>query len=157
MAKPVAEKNPQETLVPEGEYSVAFLRCEDGIAYGEARWFVHCQIIDEGQYQGLPLIRYYNKPRGKILPRTHHLWLDYTALFGRRPPKNLKPEQFLKGSAMRAQVITVRHTTRGKKREELPKALHHSKIEWFLKFDAGPNIPGNRPSLANPLSPLEQP
>ena len=153
----MARDNPQETLVPEGEYSVAFLRCEDGIAYGEARWFVHCQIIDEGQYQGLPLIRYYNKPRGKILPRTHHLWLDYTALFDRRPPKNLNPEKFLKGSVMRAQVITVRHATRGKKREKLPEALHYSKIDSLLRLEAGPNIPGDRLSLPNPFSPLEQP
>ena len=57
MAKPVAEKNPQETLVPEGEYSVAFLRCEKGFPFGEERWFAHFQIIDEGPYQGLRLRR----------------------------------------------------------------------------------------------------
>ncbi len=149
--------NPQETLVPEGEYSVAFLRCEKGFAFGDERWFAHFQIIDEGPYQGLLLIRYYNKPRGKTLPRTHNLWLDYTALFDRRPPKNLKPKQFLKDSVVCAQVITVRHATRGKKREELPEALHYSKIERLLRIEAGPNIPGNRPSLPNPSSTLEQP
>ena len=50
------------TLVPEGLYIVGYRGCDEGIAFGRGIWFVHMEIVSPDEYQGLPILRCYNKP-----------------------------------------------------------------------------------------------
>lgn len=136
-------RDPTSTLIPEGQYGVIFRECESGIAFGTRRYFAHFSISEPGEFMGLPLIRFYNEPRGRILPRSHNLSLDFTTLFERRPPRNLKPEDFLKGCEVLAQVVTVRHRVAGRRRIQLADELHYSRIDALLRVTAGwpPGIP----------------
>ncbi len=131
----MTRSNPQETLVPEGEYSVVLVRVEDGHAYGKQRWFTIFRIIDEGPHQGLELIRYYNQSKKPHLPRTHNLFLDHVSLHGTRPPQKLTPAKLFSGCAVRARVVTVRDKRTGRKVEQQPECLHYSKIDGFIKLD----------------------
>lgn len=130
--------NPQETLVPEGDYQVAYMRYETGFVYDRTVWFVRCEIIDEGPHFGAPLLRYYNEPRrDRPLPRSHNLALDYLALAGRRPPRKLKPDQLLSGCIVLARVVTVREQRKGRRPTLLPEGAHYSKIDAFLRITTG--------------------
>jgi hypothetical protein len=139
----------QTTLVPEGTYRMTYLMCEKGVAFGAPRYFVHFRITEPGEHFGLPIIRYYNVPRtNRPLPRSHNLWIDFTRLFGRRPPNRLTPQMFLKGCEVLARVVTVKHRHDGGRRVELPKALWHSRIEALVRITAGwpSGIPGGNSS-----------
>ena len=130
--------NPQHTLVPEGDYQVAYRGYETASAFTRVVLFVRCEIIDDGPYRGLPLLRYYNKPRpDRPLARSHNLALDYMALSGRRPPNKLKPDQLLSGCIVLARVVTVRERHEGKRVVVLPEGAHYSKIDAFLHVVTG--------------------
>ena len=105
--------DPYRTRVPDGQYRVVFVKCEKGVAYGMPRWFVWFRIIEEGPHFGKLIVRFYNVPRGSFLPRSHNLNIDFMSLTGRRTPRNLKPEMMLKGCEVLAEVVTVKHQTRG--------------------------------------------
>lgn len=129
--------NPQETLIPEGEYQVAYRSYETGYVYDRIVWFVRCEIAD-GPYRGLPLLRYYNQPRrDRPLPRSHNLALDFIALAGRRPPRTLKPDELLSGCIVLARVVTVREQRNGKRPIVLPEGAWYSKIDAFVRVVAG--------------------
>lgn len=129
--------DPYSTLIPDGQYRAAFLRCEKGSAYGAPRWFVWFQITEPGPYLGLPILRFYNVSKRSWLPRTHNLALDYMALFGCRLPSQLKPENFLKGCEVLVEIVTVKHQTHGKRRVELPERCWYSKIDRLIRITAG--------------------
>ncbi len=129
--------NPQDTRVPDGRYRVGYVKWERFNCYGTKRYSVTCTITEDGEYFGLPLYRYYNEPTKAWLPRTHNLWLDYTALIPERPPRRFTPESFLKGCEVLAEVVTVKQQTQGRKRVEIPEALWYSKIDNFIRITAG--------------------
>ena len=142
--------DPYRTRVSDGQYRVAYVKCENGVAYGVPRWFVAFTITEEGPNFGIPILRFYNVPRGSFLPRSHNLSIDFMSLMGRRPPRNLKPEMLLKGCEVLAEVVTVRHQTRGSRRVELPEGCWYSKISRFIRITAGSSplgirAPGGRP------------
>ena len=130
--------HPYETHIPEGEYQVALIRCETGNVYGSARWFGHFQIVEDGQFFGLPIFRFWNRPKGKFIARTSNLAIDFMNVAGRRPPSTgLTPEKFLKGCQVLAHVVTVRHRNEERQRVELPEACWYSKIDRIIKLTAG--------------------
>ena len=126
------------TLVPEGQYRAAYRGCETGRPFGVSRYFVVFQITELGEHLGLPLLRFYNVPRGPFLPRSHNLWIDYVTLIGRPPPKGrLTPATFLKGCEVLAQVVTVKERIEGRRRIELPEDCWYSKIDRPIRVTAG--------------------
>ena len=127
------------TLVPPGEYRVAFEKCAEGVVYGSPRFFVHCRITTDGEHQGKPLMRFYNvPPRGRRIARSSGLYRDYVSVIGRRPPKTFKPVDFLKGCEVLAKVVTVARTQGPNGRwKETPEEIHYSKIESILERTAG--------------------
>ncbi len=129
--------DPYRTRVPDGQYRVAFDKCETGSAYGGPRWFVWFRITEPGPFVGLPILRFYNVPKRSWLPRTHNLARDYVDLIGRHPPSRLVPKDFLKGCEVLAAVVTVKHQTQGKKRVELPEDCWYSKIDRLIRITAG--------------------
>ena len=136
--------DPYQTRVPDGQYRVAFEKCEKGIAYGAPRWFVWFRITEPGPHIGLSILRFYNVPKRPWLPRTHNLWLDYEALIGPRPPSGLRPVDFLKGCEVLAEVVVVKHQRRGKKRVELHSDAWYSKIDRLIRITAGSPPVGTR-------------
>ena len=131
-------EDPRDTLVPEGNYLVVFEKCEQARAFGSVRLFVHFRIT-EGPEQGKLLLRAYNPPaRGKSLARSSNLFLDYSALIGRRPPKKLRPSDFLAGCEVKARVVTVaRRQDANGRWEETPEGIHYSKIDRLIEITAG--------------------
>ena len=129
--------NPQETLVPDGQYRVAYVQWERFNSYGDKKYSVTCTITEEGESFGLPIYRYYNEPTKAWIPRSHNLWLDYTALIPARPPRSFTPDLFLKGCEVLAETATVKHQIRGRRRIEIPQALWYSKIDRFIRITSG--------------------
>jgi len=129
--------DPQATLLPEGEYRAMFIRRENACVEGQKRWVCRFQIVDDGPYQGAQINRYYNVPKKSRLPRSHNMFRDYAALIGRIPPKNLKPDAYLKGCVVRVEVKTVRRMSDGKRMVETPEGMHYSKIDRIIGLDAG--------------------
>ena len=130
--------DPRETLVPEGDYLVVFERCEQGRVYGSERLFDHIRITS-GLEEGKLLLRVYNPPaRGKPLARSSNLFLDYSALIGRKPPTKLRPADFLDGCEVKARVVTVgRRQDANGRWEETPEGIHYSKIDRLIEITAG--------------------
>jgi hypothetical protein len=130
--------HPYETIVPEGKYEVAFIRCEEGTAYREKRWFGHFEIVDLGnQHHGKPVLRFWNIPKGRVA-RTSNLFRDYVAVTNRRPPmQGIKPDKFLKGCIVEVEVVTVEHRNEGRQRIKFPESCHYSKINRILRRTAG--------------------
>jgi hypothetical protein len=126
--------DPYATLIPEGQYRVIWQKTETGRVQGGDRFFVHFIVSEPGEYQGLPLRRFYNVPKGRLLPRSHNLAQDFMALTNRRPPSRLKPDQFLKGCEVLAEVTTVK---RSLQRRELSEDTHYSKIDRLIRITAG--------------------
>jgi hypothetical protein len=119
---------PYSTHVPDGFYSVRYLKFEVGTAFETVRWFGHFRITDLGEYHDLPLLRVWNKPRGKFLARSHNLSRDYMSVVGTLPPANgLKPEDFLADREVLARVATVSDQINGRKRIRLSEPCHYSK------------------------------
>jgi len=129
--------DPYQTKVPDGHYRAGYLGFETGSPYGQKRNFAWFLITEEGPHHGKPIVRFYNEPARAWIPRSHNLFLDFSALTGLRPPARFTPDDFLKGTEVLAAVITVRERIQGKRRIELPGALHYSKIERLLKYTAG--------------------
>jgi hypothetical protein len=127
-----------DTRVPEGQYRVAFLGCEEGVAFGTSRWFGHFRIMDDGPYEGLPILRVWNQPRKGVLARSHNLSRDFMAITKKLPPsRGLKPSHFLEGCELIADVVTVKDQTNGRRRIRLPDDCHYSKIDGFVSISAG--------------------
>ena len=130
--------DPYGTLVPPGEYRVTFVRREESRAFGSLRWFCWFRITEPGPYFGSPLLRFYNVPRGRFLPKSHNLAIDYINVIEQRPPaRGLKPENFLKDCEIRAKVVTVTHRVTAKGRVKQPEAVHYSKIDRLIRITAG--------------------
>lgn len=130
--------DPTATLIPPGTYHVAFVRTEIGSVFGRRVLFGHFAITESGPYHGLPILRFWNEPRSRVLPRTHNLWKDYHAVTGRRPPSTgLKPVDFLAGCEVLALVATVDSQSQGRRKVALPKDCHYSKIDAFVGISAG--------------------
>ena len=129
--------DPYLTKVPERQYQVAYLGCERGSPHGKKRIFAWFQINEEGPHHGKPIVRFYNAPTREWIPRSHNLYLDFTVLTGLRPPTRFTPDDYLKGTEVLAEVVTVHERIQGRRRIEIPEALHYSKIERLLKYTAG--------------------
>jgi hypothetical protein len=125
-------------LVPEGRYRLAYVSWEKGCVYGREVWFVLFQITEEGSFFGLLVLRYYNAPKRPWLPRSSSLALDFEAISGGlRPPANLRPDMFLKGCEVLAEVATVRHRIQGSRRVEIPETRRYSKVDRIIRLTAG--------------------
>lgn len=149
-------RDPMETLVPEGRYRMVYMEHEDGKAYGRKVWFVRFQITEPGKYQGLVILRFYNIPRGGRLARSSSLAIDFVNLTGLRPTASLTPDRFLKGCEVLGRVVTVRDRVDGRRRIQLPEAVHYSKVAELLKITAGspPCLHGRAPEgRRSPSSP----
>jgi hypothetical protein len=131
-----------ETWVPEGDYHAIFERCEVGVAYGSEKYFAHFRITD-GEHQGEPLVRFYNKPTSKKLARSHNMFSDYLQLIGRRPPSKLKPADFLSGCEVKARVVTVDRRQVDGRWASIPDDARYSKIDRLLSISSGwpPGVP----------------
>ena len=114
--------DPYSTLVPDGQYRAVYLGYEKATPYGQPRWIARFRIIEPGPYMGLGLLRFYNVPKGRFLPRSHNLSLDYVNLMRRRPPTTgLTPDQY-KGCEVLVKTTTVKHRLEGGKRRR-PKGI----------------------------------
>ncbi len=129
--------DPYGTLVPDGQYRVGYVTWEEGNAYGRSLWFGHFKITEPGEYNGLPILRVWNKPKRPYLPRSHNLALDYMALTGCYPRSAVTPDELAKGCELLAETATVKHEIRGKRRIERPEGCWYSKIDRLIRITAG--------------------
>ena len=127
---------PTETLVPPGDYRVAWDTREREGLFRRKVDYCHLKITEPGEHFGKRLLRVYNVHSGpRPLPRTHNMRRDYVNLTGRRPPsRGLKPEDFLKGREMLARVRTV---VRDFRQRPIPLADQYSVIDEFIEYTAG--------------------
>ena len=147
-----------ETLMPEGRYRMAYIKHEDGNAYGRRVWFVWFQIMEPGEYEGLLILRFYNQPAGGRLARSSSLAMDFMALTGLRPPANLSPDYFLKGCEVLGRVVSVTERVDGARRIQRPEELHYSKVAELLKITAcSPPCLQGRASEGRRTSPATRP
>ena len=89
--------DPMRTLVPEGRYSVAYVKLERGQPHGREVFFVCFNIVEPAEHCGKPTLRFINRPKlwiskrigaktARGLPRSSSLFLDYVAIKGTLPP-----------------------------------------------------------------------
>ena len=146
--------DPFSTLIPDGQYRVAFVSEESGQVFDRRVWFIRLAITEPGEHHGKPLLRFYNMPPGKRrLARSSNLWRDYLQLTCRRPPsRGCRPSELLAGCEVLAEVVTVTERAISKQeREELkrqgakkipprvpiPPAARYSKVDRLLAITAG--------------------
>lgn len=124
--------------VPDGQYRAVFDHVEQGVVGGQRKLFGHFRITEEGPHHGKTLVRFWNEPRGKFLPRTHNLYKDFVALIRRRPPSSgLKPEDFLKGCEVLVETSTVKRASGRRGMEIQPEDCWYSKIDRLIRITAG--------------------
>ncbi len=75
-------RDPLDTLVAPGNYTVAMVDWDEAFVFGRMVWFVEFSIVDQGPDFGRPLLRFYNRPRGPRLARSSSLWRDFLRLTG---------------------------------------------------------------------------
>ena len=143
-------QDPQQTLVPDGEYRVAYVSSGDGIAYGRKVFFVRFKIVEPVKFADRLLLRFVNVPKQWLGKRTHQkarslartstLWLDYVAITERVPPARVfGPAALYKDSLLRAKVVTVKEQNVNGKRIKMPECAWYSKIETIICQEAGPH------------------
>ena len=153
----VVNPDPMQTLVPEGEYVVAFSHCETGVVFNSKKIFGHFTIDapDDVNLDGLPLLRVWNCQKGKHLARSSNLALDYMQVTGRRAPSHgLKPEHFLKDCRVRVDVVTVKRSSDSRVKADLPKDCHYSKIDRIAGLSMG--CPPCRQKIKRQSQPLPE-
>ena len=131
------------TLVPDGEYYVIYKSFDTGVVGGSKKYFVHF-VITDGEHQGKPLTRFYNVPKGPRLARSHSLYRDYARLYGKRPPKRIRPDQFLAGRELKAHVVKVARIQSGGSWQETPADLQYSKIDELMEITMGDRTESRR-------------
>ena len=130
---PGGESNPYETLVPDGEYEVAFRRAEK-FRYrgGRQVWAIHMAIVSQGEHLGKPILFFLNAvPKGKKPTPGWRLVSTYEQATGLRPPKHLwrlHPKEFLEGCIFEASVKAGDRDSDGAER---PKAARYSKVRFL--------------------------
>jgi hypothetical protein len=129
--------DPYGTHAPEGQYRAGYDGYEAGWFSGQERWFAHFRITEPGEFHGNRLVRFYNVPRRSYLPRSHNLRLDFERLLGVAPSPRVTPDDFLKGTEVLVEVVTVTGHQQGRKRLERPAELHYSKINRLIRYTAG--------------------
>jgi hypothetical protein len=137
--------DPYPPRIPDAQYRAVYLHYEEGRPYGQPRWFAHFQITEPGEQQGVNLTRFYNVPKGRFLPRSHNLFLDFVAVFERRPPTQGVTPDLFKGCEFLVETATVKHQIQGRRRIELPEDCWYSKIDRLIRLTAGsPPFPSGR-------------
>ena len=137
----IGEDDPYGPPVPEGEYCVAYVERpreqERGRVYDGGRIFLLFRIV-AGAHAGRVILRFYNEQRGPYLARSSALWRDFLTLTGRRPPSaGFRPSALFRDCQILARVATLSEQVIAGKREKLPEAAHYSKIEGFVRIEAG--------------------
>jgi hypothetical protein len=138
----LAKLDPYDTVIPDGEYSVAFLSQERFRLYSSFRWAVVMRIV-EGEYLGLPLLFFFNIPRlRKWRTPSAKLSLAYEAATGKRAPARIakvRPESFLTGNLLVARTRTVGRDSNGESR---PVDARYSVIDRLVPQSVSRPTPG---------------
>jgi hypothetical protein len=129
--------DPYSTRVPDGQYRVGYLGFERGVAYGRERWFAWFKITEDGPHFGKPILRFYNAPTRAWTARSSNLAVDFIRLTGLRPPLRLKPDLFLKGTEVLAEIIGVREANDGRRKIVVQEDAGYSKIDRLIRITAG--------------------
>ena len=127
-----AERDPYDTYIPDGEYSVAFCSENQFRFYSSYRWAVVMRIV-EGEHMGLPLLFFLNIPElRKWRTPGARLSLAYEAATGMRAPAQIakrRPGSFLADKLLVAQTETVERNSYGELR---PLDARYSKINRLV-------------------------
>jgi hypothetical protein len=141
--------DPLQTIVPAGEYSVAYLSYETGFVFGRGIYFVRFTIVEPGEYHGHVILRFVNVPKqwqgkkrdqkARSLARSSTLSHDYVSINGRMPPiRVFSPIDLYKDRVLRVKVVTVEDQNIDGKRVKVPKDGRYSKINRIIRQEAGP-------------------
>jgi hypothetical protein len=140
--------DPQQTLIPDGEYIVSVMKIEQGTPYGRPAAFVHCDVFEPSEHSGAKLIRYVNLPHwwsGKgaskgRLARSSSLYADFVAITQKLPPnRKFDLAKLYRQSLLRVAVVTVTDRPGKGKRTPMAEVERYSKIERILGQEAGPH------------------
>ena len=131
--------DPYGTLVEPGEYRVFYRGWETGYAYGALRTFCWFTIAEDQEGSEKPLIRVYNAITKPFVPRSHNIARDFYAVTGRRAPSTVKPDDFLLGCELLAQVETVhaKGSRGGRTASQRNQGPPYSKVDALLAVTAG--------------------
>jgi hypothetical protein len=120
-------------LIPEGPYSVQYLKHEKRIFFGTLKMYVHFEMVEQGQFFGTRLFKTYNF--SSPLSPGSDLYRDLLFLFGQRVPKNARLSMDLfKNVILRVRVRTVK---RDRKQNPLPDYMQYSVIDSLLGKETG--------------------
>ncbi len=130
--------DPYETLVPEGEYTVALVSEDRCVLFGRPTWETVWVILDEGLHHQKLLYCWWRIPKKdeRIRPSLA-LAEAYAIATERRPPRDLarrKPSSFLSDSQFAARVRPV---TKNRHGVERPAAANYSRVACLVKRVAG--------------------
>lgn len=121
-------------IIPAGEYNVTFLRAEKKYLWGHEKIFLHFQIMDFGEFQGVELYMACNAPKkakkGK-LATSNKYYQAWVVAAGRRPDRydRMSTKEF-RGKVFLAKVRTV---TKNSKNLPLPPLLQYSVIDDLIE------------------------
>ena len=124
-------------LIPEGEYTAAFLRCDRAKFYGRERLFLWFRIVTPGEWQGKELYMVCPVPQNKSFGIGSKFYAAWTIAAGRIPKRRypLSIAVFRK-KYFRVLVTTVTTNQNGEKR---PIEERYSKIDRLIGVEAGGN------------------
>ena len=133
-----------ETLVPDGEYEVAYVSEEKFRLFQRQVWAVIFQIV-EGEHFGRPLYCFFTIPRlrDRRTPSAK-LSMAYEKATGLRPPGKIaryRPSDFLEGCVVLAAVKDAKKDVRGCER---PPNARHSVVDHLIRRVSGAPPPLRR-------------
>lgn len=124
-------KSDSYALVPDGVYTVVYLRMEKKRLFGGEKLFVWFRVCDEGPYFGVEIFKALNfywppKPRSDLMK-------DLEFLSGHRTKKGARiPLGAYKGKVLKVATETVKADY---KQNPLPPFQWYSRIDRFIKVE----------------------
>jgi hypothetical protein len=126
--------DPDLPLIPEGEYTVTYVRHKSFFLFGRHSCAVTFRIVDHGPYFETELPRYYNCRRGSdrsvTAPPKSNLYREFCTVVGRKPDRRRIPVSQFKGVLLKARIKTV---MKDNQQDELPEPARYSKIDKILR------------------------
>lgn len=131
-------ENPK-ILVPEGEYKLRYRNYETGFYFGSPKVILHLDIVEDDQYAGLPLARFYNVDRLTSQPGRYGNYVpppngNLVREFQRMISESVRTDRIsyrrLKDKRILGEVVTVK-TDRN--REPLAETDLYSRISKLIR------------------------
>jgi hypothetical protein len=127
-----------DTLIPDGDYDLAFVSEKKVKPFGRWSWFVVMKVVSHDEHEGKQLLFPLSMiPLGTPPRRSFAIVKAYAVVTRRKPPKDFRrrrPSGFLADCIVSARIRTIKRDSNG---VEMAEALHYSRVAYLKSLVAG--------------------